>query len=70
MGVTLPLDQMTTAEKLQAMEDLWADLTRNEQKFESPSWHEAVLQEKEERLRTGQETPIDSETVRKELRVR
>jgi hypothetical protein len=68
MSVTLPLDQMTTAEKLQAMEDLWADLTRNEHEFESPAWHQAVLQEREERLSTGQETPIDWEVARKQLR--
>jgi len=59
MSVTLPLDQMTTAEKLQAMEDLWADLTRNEQGFESPSWHEAAGVARQQR---------DWEIAKKELR--
>ena len=68
MGITLPLDRMTTAEKLQAMEDLWADLSRNEREFESPAWHEVVLKEREERLRAGEETPIDWEVARKRLR--
>jgi hypothetical protein len=31
---------MSVAEKLRAMEMLWADLSRNEATFESPAWHE------------------------------
>lgn len=67
MSITLKLDQMTTAEKLQAMEALWADLTRDEQQFESPAWHEAVLRKRQELLDNGQETPIDWEVARREL---
>ena len=47
MSITLPLDKMTTAEKLCVMEELWADLTQNENEFESPAWHLTVLQERE-----------------------
>jgi hypothetical protein len=68
MSITLPLDQMTTADKLRVMEELWADLARNEKEFESPAWHREVLQEREERLKAGEETPIDWETAKKELR--
>jgi hypothetical protein len=70
MSITLPLDQMTTADKLRAMEELWADLTRNEAEFESPAWHLEVLREREERLEAGEETPIDWEEAKKELRDR
>ena len=61
---------MTTADKLRVMEELWKDLTRNESEFESPAWHLEVLQEREQRLKTGEETPIDWETAKKELRDR
>jgi hypothetical protein len=61
---------MTTADKLRVMEELWKDLTRNESEFESPAWHLEVLQQREERLKTGEETPIDWETAKKELRDR
>lgn len=67
MSVTLPLDQMTKAEKLQAMEELWKDLTAREKEFESPEWHEAVLNEREARLASGEETPIAWEVAREEL---
>jgi hypothetical protein len=70
MSTTLNLDQMTTEEKLRAMEELWADLTRNQIEFESPPWHKSVLEEREERSREGLETPIDWETAKDELRRR
>lgn len=70
MSITLPLAEMTTAEKLKVMEDLWSDLTRNEQEFESPSWHEDVLKQREPRLKSGEEIPVDWETAKKELRDR
>ena len=70
MDVTLPLDQMTVAEKLRAMESLWADLSRKEDQIDSPGWHEEVLKEREERIRSGQEKFIDWETAKTELRDR
>ena len=70
MSTIIPLDQMTTPEKLRLMEDLWANLSRNEQEFESPGWHEVVLKEREERLRKGEEQPIDWEKAKGALRDR
>ena len=46
MSTTLDVDQMTTEEKLLAMEQLWASLTANQREFESPPWHETVLRER------------------------
>jgi hypothetical protein len=68
MEITLPLEEMTTAEKLRLMETIWADLTRNEKQFESPAWHEDVLKEREARIKSGAETFIDWETAKKQLR--
>ena len=64
MNAALPLDKMTVAEKLQAMEELWADLSRDEN-FESPAWHQDVLQE-----RAGQKSFVDWETAKEQLRAR
>ncbi len=68
MEITLPLDQMTTAEKLCVMETIWADLSRDEAQFESPSWHGEVLKEREEKIKSGAESFIDWETAKKQLR--
>lgn len=70
MDSVLPLDRMTTAEKLRAMEALWADLSRNADAFDSPAWHGDVLREREKRVEEGKESYIDWETAKKELRDR
>ncbi len=68
MNTSLPLDRMTTAEKLSAMDALWQDLSRNADKFESPIWHGDVLRQREQRVEEGKETYVDWETAKKELR--
>ena len=70
MDITIPLDQMTPAEKLRAMEALWADLIRIEADVPSPAWHEQVLKERDERVRAGQEDFIGWEDAKKQLRER
>ena len=70
MKATLPLDQMTTAEKLSAMEALWQDLSRNADRFESPAWHGDVLREREQRVEEGKEAYGDWETAKEELRTK
>ena len=59
-----------TSENLQLMEERWANRSRNEQEFESPGCHEVVLKEREERLSKGEETPLDWEVAKEELRDR
>lgn len=70
MEITLPLDKMTTAEKLRVMETIWADLSRNEADIESPGWHGDVLREREAKYLSGEEKPVDWEIAKKELRNR
>ncbi len=70
MEITLPLEQMTVAEKLRVMEAIWADLSRHEENVPSPAWHEQVLKEREERIKSGQEKYISWGTAKQELRDR
>ena len=53
MAVSLPIKRMSRADKLRAMEALWADLSRAEAAIESPDWHGAVLRETEQLVRDG-----------------
>ena len=46
--VDLPLSELSFAQKLDLMETLWADLSRDEKKLKSPAWHETVLKDREE----------------------
>jgi hypothetical protein len=70
MEAILPLSQMTLAEKLRAMEELWADLSRDEAQLESPSWHGDVLHDRENKIKSGEESFMDWETAKKQLRDR
>jgi hypothetical protein len=47
MKAVIPLDEMTTEDKLEAMELLWDDLCQRPDEVPSPSWHEAVLKSRE-----------------------
>jgi hypothetical protein len=49
----LPLEKMTTEDKLAAMELLWEELCRNPESVPSPSWHEDVLMARDKRVREG-----------------
>jgi len=70
MPIELPLDQMSFPEKLQLMEALWDDLTRNPTDFPSPDWHKDVLEECRRRAEIGEEKFTDWETAKEEIRRR
>ncbi len=53
MKLAIPLDEMTTVEKLQAIEEIWADLQRVSNEIPSPGWHADVLAARENRVREG-----------------
>ena len=54
MQIELPLAQMTIADKLQAMETLWADLSSRAEQLPSPDWHRDVLLERKRFAEEGQ----------------
>jgi hypothetical protein len=68
MKLTIPLDEMTTAEKLQAMEQIWADLQRVPEEIPSPAWHADVLAAREDRVREGTSQFADWGTAKSRIR--
>jgi hypothetical protein len=70
MKVDLPLKEMTVAEKIRAMEMLWADLSKAVPDEVVPHWHATVLAEREARLAAGLEKKIPWEQAKAELRRR
>jgi len=70
MQSTIDIRHLSKAEKLRVMEDIWEDLSRDEDKLDSPDWHREALQETERRFNSGQEKVVDWETAKKDLRKR
>jgi len=68
MDLALPLDQMTTAEKLRALEEIWESLCRTPDEVPSPSWHAEVLQDRERRVQQGSSQFVDWSEAKQRIR--
>jgi hypothetical protein len=64
MPINLPLDEMSVAEKLQAMEDLWNDLSQKPAEIPSPEWHTDVLRARQQRINNGEAKFYDIEDAK------
>ena len=67
---TADIARMSREEKLQALEAIWADLSKDAEAVESPPWHEDVLKETQARVDAGQERILDWPEAKRELRDR
>jgi len=67
MPASLPLSEMTIAEKLRAMEELRDDLCRSDEPLPSPAWHGDVLAERENLVAEGAATFSDWEEARQRV---
>ena len=65
MPVVLPLQKMSRDEKLCVMEALWADMWKDEDRFESPAWHARVLRDAERAVKSGKAKFTDWEQAKK-----
>jgi len=59
---------MTIEEKIHIMETLWDDLCKKAESIPSPLWHKNILQERENRIKTGEEALLDWEIAKKQIR--
>ena len=67
MTVSLALKDMTVVEKLQVMEAIWDELSRNADDVPSPDWHRDLLSEREAAIVRGEVKFEDWATARKKL---
>jgi len=68
MEVTLPLEKMSTEEKIQTMEIIWDDLCTKADSIPSPSWHKKILQEREHGIKKGDDEFVDWSNAKKNIR--
>lgn len=70
MEVQIPLDKMTTMDKLRALEKIWDDLQRKPADVPSPSWHGDVLQARKGRIQEGSSQFLDWSEAKNRIRDR
>lgn len=68
MNVTLPLERMTISDKLQAIEEIWEDLSRSAKDVPSPAWHEDVLRARDARATDGSAMYVDWADAKRDIR--
>lgn len=59
MSYTVPLDSLTTKEKLKVLQDIWADLRKDNKDLSLPAWHEQVINERVKLLEQGDVETFD-----------
>jgi hypothetical protein len=64
------LARMPLADRLQAMEILWASLSHDSSHDPSPTWHEAVVEQRMARLDAGSEPLQDWNEAKNDIRAR
>jgi hypothetical protein len=69
MATELHLEQMTTAEKLRAMEALWDDLCQRKA-VEVPQWHKDILDERQRLIDEGKAEFIEWDVAKEQIRDR
>lgn len=70
MQFVIPLEKMTTADKLKALEAIWSNLQRVPEEVPSPAWHADVLNARENRVREGSSQFGDWDDAKRRIRER
>jgi len=70
MQVAIPLDRMTTLEKLRVIEDVWDDLCHSKADIPSPAWHADVLRIREQQIHNGDTNFLELSEAKRVLQER
>ncbi len=68
MDISLPLDKMTSLDKITVMEKLWDDLCQDPESIPSPKWHKEVLESREMELNEGKAKFIAFDLAKEKIR--
>jgi len=68
MQLVIPLNRMSATDKVEAMEEIWADLSRNAADVPSPAWHADVLCVREDRISEGTSRFLDIAEAKQAVR--
>ena len=62
------VSRLSKAERLEAMEWLWASLSKEQQEIESPEWHGEVLAARKAKVDSGEAQFLSIAQLKKRLR--
>jgi putative addiction module component (TIGR02574 family) len=69
-AATIPIETLSTEEKILLMERLWDDLSRRPSDVPVPNWHGDILTERLAAVREGRTSFVDWEAAKERLRER
>ena len=67
MKITLALKEMSAAEKIGLMEEIWSDLASPKGLYSPPDWHENILRERIRQADAGEVGYTDWETAKRQI---
>jgi len=67
MSTHVQIDQMSVAEKLSLMEQLWEDLCARAEGISMPQWHKDTLDERQQLIQNGEAQFEDWQTAKKRI---
>jgi len=62
------IQNLPKLQKISLMEQIWADLSKDEASLEVPEWHLEELERTEKRIKEGKEHFIDWESAKEAIR--
>lgn len=68
MSLALQLKKLSRTEKLQVMESLWIDLSKDEGRYQSPAWHGTALREAQQLVEEGKSKFVNWDEAKERLR--
>lgn len=68
MKIDPPISSMTRVQKMQLMEELWKELSKEENDAAPPAWHLEVLAHRQAEAKAGRNKSSKFEDVKKRLR--
>jgi len=68
LNTTPAIERMSWEEKHRTLEELRDSITREDERYESPGWHEQELTETQARVESGAEQPMDWANAKRKLR--
>jgi len=64
----LPIEKLSLAQKLDLMEAIWDNLTKDEGPLESPDWHGPILRNRETAMESGKADVSDWREAKDRIR--